>query len=401
MSAICITRANIDGAVTDLAVRDGRIIAVGTDAAAALADTPHETFDAAGDLALPTLVDGHVHVDKTSWGGPWISREPMETMLDFMTADADLQVRMRAQSPVADRAGALIRHAVSRGTRAMRAHVDVAPQHGLANLEGVVQAGSELGDAVDLQIVAFPQMGILREPGTAVLLRQAAEAGADFVGGIDPIGIDGDLEAQLDLVFGIARDTGVGIDYHLHDEGEVGARQVIAIAERAQREGMEGRVTLGHVFAYEGAEPATFDRMSRAVRDAGIALVTVALGGEPVLPVYALRDAGVEVALGSDGVRDSWSPFGNAEMIERCHLLAYRLEVFTDADLTHAYDIAAHGGARMMGLDESRLRVGDPADLLIVPGAHSAQVVVDRPVPRAVVKAGSIVARDGRFLLPA
>ncbi len=398
MSTLLVRQARIDGALTDLAVQDGRIVATGADAAERLAGAEHETLDAQGALALPTLVDAHVHVDKTTWGGSWVSRKPMSTMAEFIAADAALQQRTRVESSVVSRAGSLMRHAISRGTRAMRAHVDVAPPHGLLNVEGVVAARTELAGAVDVQIVAFPQMGILREPGTAELLAAAAASGADFVGGIDPIGVDGDMERHLDIVFGIAREHGVGIDFHLHDEGEAGAREVLAIAERTRRLGLEGRVTLGHVFAYEGADPETFDRMNRAVIDAGITLVTVALGGEPVLPVYDLRDAGVPVALGSDGVRDSWSPFGNAEMIERAHLLAYRLEVFTDEDLQHAFDIAAHHGARMMGLPESRLRVGDPADFMLVAGEHAPQAVIDRPVPLAVLKGGRVVARDGVFL---
>ena len=398
MSALLITQVRIEGRPTSLALQDGSVLAVGPHAADALAGTEHEVLDARGDLALPTLVDAHVHVDKTTWGGAWVSRNPMSTMPEFIAADAALQQRTRAESSVASRAGALMRHAVSRGTRAMRAHVDVAPPHGLANVEGVVAAREELAHAVDVQIVAFPQMGILREPGTAELLARAASSGADFVGGIDPIGVDGDMDRHLDIVFGIAQDHGVGIDFHLHDEGEDGVEQVLAIAERTRALGLEGRVTLGHVFAYEGADPETFDRMNRAVLEAGITMVTVALGGEPVLPVYDLRDAGVRVALGSDGVRDSWSPFGNAEMIERAHLLAYRLEVFTDEDLQYAFDAAAHHGATMMGLPESRLRVGDPADLMIVAGAHAPEVVIDRPVPRAVIKGGRVVARDGVFL---
>lgn len=398
MRDLLVTNALIDGRVTDVAVRDGVVAALGPEARSSVSNTIYEELDANGELALPTLVDAHVHVDKTTWGGAWVSRAPMSTMLEFVTADAALQQRTRAESPVAERAGALMRHAVSRGTRAMRAHVDVAPQHGLLNVEGVAAARAELDGALDVEIVAFPQMGILREPGTAELLARAAAAGADFVGGIDPDGLDGDREAHLDAVFGIAAEHGVGVDFHLHDPGELGAEQVLAIAERTRALGLRGRVTLGHVFAYEDAGPKWTARMNRAVVDADITLVTVALGGEPVLPIYELRDAGVRVAVGSDGVRDSWSPFGNAEMIERCHLLAYRLEAFTDADIAHAFDIAAHGGARMMGLPESRLRVGDPADFFIVPGVHEAQVVVDRPVPSAVVKGGRVVAREGAFL---
>lgn len=129
-----------------------------------------EVVDCGGRIALPTLVDAHIHPDKTAWGEPWVSRKPASGIAEFAAADAELY---RSQTtPLRDRAQRLMAHAVTRGTRAMRAHVDVAPAFGLAGVEGVGAAREALRDAVDVQIVAFPQHGVLRAPGTAELWRR-------------------------------------------------------------------------------------------------------------------------------------------------------------------------------------------------------------------------------------
>jgi cytosine deaminase len=106
----------------------------------------------------------------------------------------------------------------------------------------------------------------------------------------------------------------------------------------------------------------------------------------------------VLVAAGSDGVRDPWTPFGDGDMITRAHLLAYRTDARTDAELAACYAVVAHGGAALLGLERTELRVGDPADFVLLPGDSVAQVVVDRPVPSLVVRAGRVIARDGQLV---
>ena len=127
-----------------------------------------------------------------------------------------------------------MRQVVASGTLHMRSHVDIDNQLGLKNLHEILKVRERFRDLVTIQIVAFPQSGILRSPGTAELLDAAIAEGADLVGGLDPVGIDGDLDGHLDAIFAIAERRGVGVDIHLHDGGEGGIAQMPAIAERTR-----------------------------------------------------------------------------------------------------------------------------------------------------------------------
>ncbi|MEU8527820.1 amidohydrolase [Streptomyces sp. NPDC048629] len=378
----------LGGPPRDLHIMDGRF----TDEAPA---TATDVVDGAGLLALPAPVDAHIHPDKTTWGGGWLSREPAASLGDLIAYDASVRAGM---APVADRAGALIDRAVTRGTRAMRAHVDVAPQYGQANVHGVRQAAEARAGLVDVQIVAFPQIGVLTAPGTAALLEQAVDEGADLVGGLDPVGVDGDRDGQLDLLFDLAERRGVPLDIHLHDGGEAGLAQITEIARRTAALALHGRVTVSHAFCLADAPAAALDKTAALLGEAGVAVTTCALGADPVVPIGPLTAAGVRVALGSDGVRDPWTPFGDGDMINRAHLLAYRTDARTDAELAACYTLAADAGAELLGLERCAFRPGDPADFVLVDAESVAQAVVDRPLPRFVVHGGAVVARDGALV---
>ncbi len=371
----------------DLTVVDGRI----TDRRA---PADGEVIDGAGRIALPSLVDAHIHPDKTTWGDPWVTREPASGIADYVEQDVEL-FRSRRR-PVAERAYGLMAHAVSRGTRAMRAHADVAPAYDLAGVEGVGAARKRLRHALDVQIVAFPQHGVVRTPGTAELLEEAARTGAvDMIGGIDPIGFDEALDEQLDLVFGIADRHGVGLDIHLHDRGEKGLTELRGIIDRTRALSLRGKITLSHVFCLPGLTDRELGTVAADLGDLGISLTTVAPSASLVLPIARLREHGVRVGLGSDGVRDAWSPFGNADMLHRAHLLGWVTDVRLDEELADCYRVAAHGGADVMGLAHADLEPGSPADFVLVRGECLPQVVVDMPQRDMVVHGGRIVARDG------
>ncbi|WP_435972684.1 amidohydrolase [Streptomyces sp. Qhu_M48] len=374
----------------DLVVVDGRV----SDRPA-----PHgaKVVDGGGRIALPSLVDAHNHPDKTTWGGSWVSRRPASGIADYVAQDVELFRGQRR--PVEERAYGLMSHAVSRGTRAMRAHADVAPAYGLAGVEGVAEARERLRHALDVQIVAFPQHGVIRTPGTVALLERAARQGlVDMIGGIDPIGFDDALDAQLDAVFGIADRHGVGVDIHLHDRGEKGMKAMRGIVDRTRALSLAGKVTVSHVFCLPGLTDRELGSIARDLGDQDIALTTVAPSDSLVLPIARLREYGVRVGLGSDGVRDSWSPFGNADMMHRAHILGWVTDVRLDEELTDCHDVAAHGGADVMGLAHADFTAGAPADFVLVKGECLPQVVVDMPRRDMVVHGGVVVARDGEFL---
>ncbi|WP_432189027.1 amidohydrolase family protein [Streptomyces sp. Tue6028] len=374
----------------DLTVVDGRI-------SDAPAPKGAKVVDGGGRIALPSLVDAHIHPDKTSWGGSWVSRKPAGSIAEYCEQDVELYHAQRR--PVGERAYGLMAHAVTRGTRAMRAHADVAPAYGLAGVEGVAEARDRLADALDVQIVAFPQHGVIRTPGTAKLLEEAARSGAvDMIGGIDPISFDHALDEQLDLVFRLADRYGVGIDIHLHDRDEKGTRVLRGIIDRTRALSLRGKVTVSHVFCLPFLGASELDATAADLADLDIALTTVAPNESLVLPITRLKEHGVRVGLGSDGVRDSWSPFGDADMLHRAHILGWVTDVRLDDELTSCYTVGAHGGADVMGLPHADFAPGAPADFVLVRGECIPQVVVDMPQRDMVVHGGQVVARNGELV---
>ncbi|MEV8314466.1 amidohydrolase family protein [Streptomyces sp. NPDC059900] len=373
----------------DLTVVDGRI----TDGRA---PKGAEVIDGGGRVALPSLVDAHIHPDKTTWGSSWVTRKPASGIADY--CEQDVEIFKSQPRPVGERAYGLMSHAVTRGTRAMRAHVDVAPAYDLAGVEGVNAARRRLRHALDVQIVAFPQHGVIRTPGTAELLEEAARSGAiDLVGGIDPISFDDAMDEQLDLVFGLADRHGVGVDIHLHDRDEKGTKVLRAIIERTKALSLRGKVTVSHVFCLPNLSDGDLGKMAADLGEQDISLTTVAPNESLVLPIAKLREHGVRVGLGSDGVRDAWSPFGNADMLHRAHILGWVTDVRLDDELSACYDVGAHGGADVMGLDHADLKPGAPADFVLVRGENVQQVLVDMPQRDMVVHAGRVVARNGEL----
>ncbi|MEM8743357.1 MAG: amidohydrolase family protein, partial [Pseudomonadota bacterium] len=239
--------------------------------------------------------------------------------------------------------------------------------------------------------------GVLRAPGTADLLEAALNEGADVLGGLDPITIDNDLDGQLDTLFAIAERCSTGIDIHLHDAGPDGLTEINALCSRTNASGLSGRVTVSHGFCLGAASADEFARTADAMAAAGVSLATHGGASSPLPPVKALRERGVEVFAGNDNVRDTWSPFGNGDMLERAMLLAWRSGYRTDDDLKIALDCASGAGARVLGLQGHGLAVGDHADLFTVDAETLGEAVAQRPRRGIVLKGGSVVAREGKF----
>ncbi|MFB7516242.1 amidohydrolase [Streptomyces sp. NPDC056144] len=389
------------GPAGDLVAVDGVLVA---GLAEVPADAVVERVDGGGRLALPTLVDAHIHPDKTSWGEPWHSRRPARGIAEYVAGDVELARAL--PTPVGERALRLMAHAAARGTRAMRAHADVAPAFGLSGLEGVAEAARKLAGVVDVELVAFPQHGVVREPGVAELLAEAAASGlVSHIGGIDPAGFDAEGGGaggrdgdQLGTVFALAEKHGLGLDIHLHDRDESGLGPLRDIAARTRALGLQGKVNVGHAFAVAQLSGRELDETADLLADAGVSLTTVALSETTVLPFRRLAERGVTVGLGSDGVRDSWSPFGNGDMLHRAWLAAWALDARLDEELEACFRLAADGGADLLGLPRAELRPGSPADFMLLDGECVPQAVVDQPGRDLVVRAGRVVARDGRLV---
>jgi len=373
-----------DGSPLSLAVADGRIAHLGSDVAA-IAGV--ECIDLGGQLLLPGFVDGHIHLDKSFVGDRWHPHQAVGSLRERLAVEK----RELALAPsIVERADALIAQAVSFGTVAMRSHVDVDATTGLTNLHAVMQAREKWRGIVDIELVAFPQAGVMSCPGTADVLEAAICDGANVIGGIDPTTLDGDAEGQLDVVFGIAERHGVKVDIHLHEPGLQGVEQLQRIAARTCAGGLQGRVTVSHAYALGQVPDDELARIAATLAQAQVSILTNAPGDHAFPPILRLRAAGVNVFAGNDNIRDAWWPYGNADMLQRAMLIGYRSGFYSDEDLNIALAMATSAGAAVMEKSGYGLEVGNEATFLVLKAANAAAAVAGVPGERRMVRRGEL-----------
>jgi len=385
-----------DGTPAAITIRDGRIAAIG-------APPPpmpgEERIDGGGALALPGLVEAHAHLDKTLLGMKWYRNEVGPSLVDKIDNER-LQRRVLGIDPARQSARQVVL-ALSKGSTHIRTHVDVDTEIGLSGIEGILATRERFRDEVDMQVVAFPQSGMLVRPGTLELMEAAMRAGADVVGGLDPCAIDRDPRAHLDAVFALAQKFGAPVDIHLHEPGELGGFSMELVIERTKALGMQGRVVVSHAFCLGMADAAYVARLVDMLAEARVAIMSHGAPYRPVPSVRQLHEAGVVMCCGSDGIRDTWGPYGNADMLERAMIVGLRNNLRRDDEVELALDMVTHGGARAMELEGYGLAAGCHADIVLVDAQAPAEAVAERPPRRLVLKRGRVVARDGKALATA
>ncbi|WP_091615458.1 amidohydrolase [Amycolatopsis saalfeldensis] len=383
------------GEARDVVIRDGVIAEV------VPAGTAHRAqgarIDGGGRLALPGFVNAHAHVDKSWWGQDWVSYGGEPTTQGRIAHER--AERDRHGIPGVDGVVAVLREFLRHGTTATRSHVDVDLGVGLTGIEAVAEAAAVLGGAVEVEVVAFPQDGVQRRPGVLDLLDRAAAAGAASIGGLDPASIDRDPVAQLDGLFRIAERRGVGLDIHLHDGGELGAFQYELIIDRTVRTGLQGRVTVSHGFALgelpEPRQSALLDRLA----EAGISWATVAPVRTAPLPWRGMAERGIPIGLGTDGIRDLWSPFGDGDLLRIALGFARLHGLRTDEDLTYAVELATGRAAGFVHRARHGIEPGARADVVLLDAQNVPDALVRVPRRALVLAGGEVVARDGELTL--
>lgn len=383
------------GAPSDILIRGGRIAETG----AALSAPGVAIEEGGGAIAIPGLVEAHTHLDKTVMGMGWYENAvgtDLRAMIDNeRAARTTLGLDPHRQS---------MRHAlalIGAGTTHIRSHVDIDTDHGLAMLHAVLATRAALAGQVDIEIVAFPQSGLMIRPGTADLLDAALREGADLVGGLDPCGIDRDPKGHLDTIFALADRHGKGIDIHLHEAGDLGAFSLDLILERTRALGMKGRVAVSHAFCLGMNDWPRTQGMIEALADLDIAILTTGAPSREVPQVKRLVAAGVRMGAGCDGVRDTWNPWNRPDMLDRARIVALRNNLRADADLALALAVCTTGGAAVMGVQGHGLTPGCTADLTLLSGRTLAEAVADGAPRPLTIKSGRVTARHGQSLTKA
>ncbi|GAB4098442.1 amidohydrolase family protein [Sinomonas halotolerans] len=405
------------GPTVDIEVRDGRIAALhpaGPGRTGAHDDegspqAPGGTVvEGRGRLALPAFSDVHVHLDSTRIGLPFRPHTAEPGVWNMMCNDRENW--RDTPVPHAEIVAGTLERMVARGTTRVRSYAQVDVDCRLERFGSVLAAKERFAHAADVEIMAFPQAGLLREEGTVPLIEEALRQGATTVGGIDPCQLDRDPARHLDIVFGLAEKHGADVDIHLHEPGHLGIFSAELVFERTRALGMQGRVTLSHAYDLANVHPDATARLVEEMAELDVAWATVA----PAVPgvqfdLARMSEAGIRVGLGEDGQRDYWSPYGNCDMLDRTWQLAFTHRLRRDQLIEHCAAIATMGGASILdrsvprltgSADRPGLRPGDRADLVLVDGETVTSAVMDRGRDRTVLHDGRVVADGLEVLRP-
>lgn len=379
------------GPATDLHITDG----VFTETAVPGA----EEIDCGGRILIPGLVEAHTHLDKSLLGLPWYRNEVGPRLIDKITNEREVKVSLGLDPQVQSERHAIL--AMSHGCTHIRSHVDVDTHHGLVGIEGVMATREKLSGMVDIQIVAFPQSGMMTRPGTAELMDEALTMGADLVGGIDPCGMEHDPKGHLDTVFALAEKHGKPIDIHLHERDALGWFSMEEIIDRTVALGMQGQVSISHAFCLGAVDRAYVAGLQEKLAENRIHILTTAPASAPVPAVKELKAAGILTGAGCDGIRDTWGPWGNSDMLEKAAHIGMRNNLRRDDEVELALDICTFGGAAIYGAARYGLAPGCQADCVLVEGETLAEAVAVHAPRKLALKAGRPIARDGVCVIEA
>lgn len=380
------------GEPADILIREGRIAAIDP----GLTAEGVAVEDAGGRIAIPGLVDAHTHLDKSLLGSPWYRNEVGPRLIDKIDNERRVKRELGLDAHVQSMRQSLL--SSSFGTTVIRSHVDIDTDQGLAALEGVLETRRQLRDVVEIEIVAFPQSGLMRRPGTLELLDRAMAAGADLVGGLDPCGMDRDPKGHLDAIFALAEKHGKGIDIHLHEAAELGAFSMELIFERTRALAMQSKVAVSHAFCLGDPDWNMTQGLIDTCAELDIPILTTAPPSREVPSLKRLLAAGVRFGAGLDGFRDTWGPYGNGDMLERAMLLGMKNNLRRDDEVAKALHVCTTGGAEVMDRKGHAITAGGHGDVVLVEGESLAEAIVTHAPRRLVVKAGKVVARDGKSL---
>jgi len=394
--------------VRDIGIGGGRIERIASE----IEGTAREAVDADGNLVSPGFVDAHVHFDQAlSRSG---ERKPTDNESAFDKERSLTLAREHfgstSRETIEETALEVGRKAVTNGVLHARTHAYADPDVGTKAVDATLAAREQLADLLDLQVVAFPQQGIL-EDGTERVLRESVEAGADLLGGLDPASHNEDMTRTLDAWFDLATDLDVDLDVHLHDGGTLGLYTFDRLLAWIHRYGYEGRVTASHSFALADAAGAgsdewvpggSFEALIERFDEAGLGFATCYLSTKPEMPVKRLQDDGVVLGHGSDQVRDMWSTHGNIDPLEEALIQSLQLttdDFTTNENLDRIWELLTRGGAELLDIeDDYGIVTGTPADLVVHDSLSRQWAIVEGNQPRVVIKDGTVVARDGELV---
>jgi cytosine deaminase len=386
----------------DVGIADGRIAAIGPALAA-----EGEVIEAGGGLLIGGLVETHVHLDKSCILDRCHATEG--TLAEAVRLSAAAK-RDFTPEDVYARGRRTLEKSIGWGTTRMRTHVEVDPGIGLRGFEGVQLLARDHAWAMDIEICVFPQEGLLNNPGTEELLIEGLRRGARAIGAAPYI--DSDPRGQIDRIFELARDFDVDIDMHLDFADSTEGMQAEYVCRKTETAGWGGRVAIGHVTQMSLLPPERVAAMARMLADAGVAVTVLPstdlfLMGRShdhaiprgVLKLEGLRAAGVTCSLATNNVLNPFTPFGDANLLRMANLYANICQCGRPDDLAACLGMVTTDAARLLRAEAYGVRVGAPADLVLLDAPDAAGAVAELAPALWGMKAGRRTFSRGRPVL--
>lgn len=384
----------------DVGIRDGRIHAVQT----ALPGACGQELDAGGRLLSPPFVDAHFHMDSTlTYGMPRVNASG--TLLEGIALWGELKPSL-TQDAIVERALRYCDWAVARGLLAVRSHVDVCDPRLLA-VEALLDVKARVKPWLDLQLVAFPQDGLLRSEGALPNLVRAIDMGVEVVGGIPHFERTmADGAESIRILTELAVERGLRVDMHCDESDDPLSRHIETLAAYSQRLGLHGRVTGSHLTSMHSMDNAYVAKLIPLIREAGVSvvanpLINITLQGRSdsypkrrgMTRVPELLAAGVPVAFGHDCVMDPWYSLGSADMLEVAHMGLHVAQMTGAEAMRACFDAVTVTPARILGLEGYGLEPGCRADCVLLDARDPVEAIRLRATRLAVIRGGHIVAQ--------
>ena len=378
----------------DIAIKDGKIVAIENhiDAAAA------RVIEANGKVLIPGLVESHIHLDKALIADRLPNKSG--TLQEALSVTAQLKPTFTKED-IIDRAERTLEMLIMNGTTNIRTHSEFDPSQGMTGFEVVMGLKEKYKDLVDIQVVAFPQEGILKAPGTEEMMYKAMDMGADVVGGI-PYN-DTPWDKHIDLVFEIAKKYNKPIDFHQDFKDNADGITIEYVCDKTIAEGYVGRVSVGHLTALGALPKERLEPIIKKMAEAQISVMSLPatdlhLGGRhdeynvrrTLTPVRALRDGGVNMCIGTNNIRNPFTPYGTGDVIQTAMLAIPTAHLGGAADLPTVLPMITTNPAKALGLDDYGIEVGKKANLVLLDTESVTNAVIDLPTRLFVIKSGKV-----------
>lgn len=387
-------RLSDDQSLTDIAIEAGKISKI----APSIEGEAARVIDAEGRVVIPGLVESHIHLDKALIA----SRKPNKsgTLKEAIEVTAELKPTFTKED-IYDRAKKVLDMIIPNGVTAIRTHSEFDPAQGFTGFEVILKLKEEYKKFVDIQVVAFPQEGIFKAPGTEAMMHQAMEMGADVVGGI-PYN-DAPANDHIDLIFEIAKKYDKDIDLHQDFADEADHMSIEYLCQKTIDEGYQGRVSVGHLTALHALPEEKLTPILELMAKAQISVMALPatdlhLGARndeynvrrAVTPIRKLRDAGVNVCIATNNIRNAFTPYGNGDIFQTAMIAIPVAHLGGADDLPTVLPMITENPAKALKLDGYGIGEGNKANLVILDTKVVNDAIIDIPTRLFVIKDGRV-----------